>query len=321
MKLTSFTGIPLQHLALVKSQNDPSMRRRTLLSLTLIFSLLATHAQDNPIIGAYPQGTVLKGNINYAIDTLKKHLLDIYIPPNAKGKLPMVVFVHGGGWLSNDKYADMGYMKKTIAEIVGSGFILASIDYRFSTTAPFPAQIQDCNQAVSFLYDHADEYGIDRNRIAVMGFSAGGHLANMMGLSKNNNINSFFVPGSTRKFAIKAVVDFYGPSDLMLFPDPGNDQTGIAKLLGAAPLTRPDLSKTASPVTYVDKDDPPFLIIHGEKDGDVDPRQSRLLSSWLTVLNVPNELIIVKDAPHYGVMFDADDVRAKVMVFLTRYLK
>ena len=118
-------------------------------------------AQTNPVMDVFPTGTVVYGNIPYNNDSLKKHLLDIYLPPEAKGKLPLVIFIHGGGWLSNDKYADMGYMRKTVAEIISSGFALASIDYRFSTQAVFPAQIQDCNRAVSFLYDNADKYGFD----------------------------------------------------------------------------------------------------------------------------------------------------------------
>jgi dipeptidyl aminopeptidase/acylaminoacyl peptidase len=81
------------------------------------------------------------------------------------------------------------------------------------------------------------------------------------------------------------------------------------------------LQKAASPVTYVDKNDPPFLIIHGEKDDLVSPKQSQLLSSWLNVVGVQNELIIVKDAPHFGVMFDTDEVRNKVMTFLQEKLK
>ena len=91
-------------------------------------------------------------------------------------------------------------------------------------------------------------------------------------------------------------------------------------MLGAAPLARPDLAKAASPVTYVDKNDPPFLIIHGEKDESVSPKQSQLLSAWLNVVGVQNELIIVKDAPHYGEMFDSDEVRKKVISFLSQHL-
>ena len=285
------------------------------------FALLKTgFCQTNPVINIFPERTILHSNINYNNDTLQKHLLDIYLPANAKGKLPLVIFIHGGGWLSNDKYADMGYMKKTVAEIVGSGFALASIDYRFSTQAVFPAQIQDCNRAVSFLYDNADKYGFDVKRFAVMGFSAGGHLASLIGLSKNNNVENFFMPGTNKSFGLKAVVDFYGPAELILFPGADNEKSPEGLLIGAAPLARPDLAKAASPVTYVDKNDPPFLIIHGEKDDLVSTKQSRLLSAWLSVAGVPNELVIVKDAPHFGVMFDTDEIRSKVLNFIKKHL-
>ncbi len=287
----------------------------------ILLIVLNSFSQSNRVMDLFPQGTILHGNIPYNNDTLPKHLLDIYLPENATGKVPLVIFIHGGGWLGNDKYADMGYMKKTVAEIVSSGFALASIDYRFSTQAVFPAQMLDCNKAVSFLYENAGKYGLDPSRFAVMGFSAGGHLASMVGLSKNNNVSAFFMPGSGKQFSIKAVVDFYGPAELIMFPGAGDDKSPEGILLGAAPLKRPDLAKTASPVNYVDKGDPPFLIIHGEKDDLVSPNQSRLLSSWLTLAGVQNELIIVKDAPHFGPMFDADEIRAKVIGFLKLHLK
>jgi acetyl esterase/lipase len=277
-------------------------------------------SQNNPVINLFPNGTILNANLPYNNDSLDKHLLDIYLPANAKGKLPLVILIHGGGWLSNDKYADIGYMKKTVAEIVSNGFALASIDYRFSTQAVFPAQIQDCNRAVSFLYDNADKYGFDKKRFAVMGFSAGGHLASLLGLSKNNNVETFFMPGSNKSFSIKAVVDFYGPAELILFPGSNDEKSPESLLIGAAPLARPDLAKAASPVTYVDKNDPPFLIIHGEKDELVSTKQSQLLSAWLNVVGVQNELIIVKDAPHFGIMFDTDEVRNKVMGFLKKQM-
>ncbi|QLH31811.1 MAG: alpha/beta hydrolase [Cyclobacteriaceae bacterium] len=292
---------------------------RMVLSLFFLFVILSHGlAQTNPVIDIFPKGTILHGNIPYNNDQLPKHLLDIYLPENAKGKIPLVVFVHGGGWLVNDKYADIGYMKKTVAEIVSSGYALASIDYRFATQAVFPAQIQDCNRAVSFLIDHADQYGFDKNRIAVIGFSAGGHLASLMGLSKNNNIESFFMPGTNKSFTFKAVVDFYGPAELILFPGNDDPKSPESLLIGAAPLARPDLAKAASPVTYVDKDDPPFLIIHGEKDDLVSPKQSQLLSAWLSVAGIQNELIMVKDAPHFGEMFDTDEIRSRVIGFLKR---
>ena len=289
--------------------------------LFFFLALFQGCSQTNPVLDIFPKGTQLHGNINYNNDSLQKHLLDIYLPPNAKKKVPLVVFVHGGGWLVNDKYADIGYMKKTVAEIVNQGYALASIDYRFATQAIFPAQIQDCNRAVSFLVDNADTYGFDTDRIAVMGFSAGGHLASMMGLSKNDDVTDFFMSETNTAFNFKAVVDFYGPAELILFPGANDPKSPEALLIGAAPLDRPDLAKVASPVTYVDKNDPPFLIIHGEKDDMVSPRQSQLLSAWLTTKNVENELIFVENAPHFGEMFDVDDIRAKVIDFLQKHLQ
>jgi dipeptidyl aminopeptidase/acylaminoacyl peptidase len=107
---------------------------------------------------------------------------------------------------------------------------------------------------------------------------------------------------------------------LILFPRAEDPKSPEGLLIGAAPVARPDLAKTASPVTYVDKNDPPFLIIHGEKDDMVDPRHSKLLSAWLSSVGVQNELIIVPGAPHFGVMFDVEEVRAKVMAFLKRQM-
>ncbi|HSF54233.1 MAG TPA: alpha/beta hydrolase [Algoriphagus sp.] len=291
-------------------------------AILLCFSVAFVQGQtENPMMKLFPEGTILHGNIPYNNDTLKKHLLDIYLPANATGKIPLVIWVHGGGWLSNDKYADMGYMKATVAEILNQGYALASIDYRFSTQAVFPAQIQDCNKAVSYLYDNAEKYGFDKSRFALMGFSAGGHLASLMGLSKNNKVPEFFMPKSSKSFDFKAVVDFYGPAELVLFPKSDDPKSPEGLLIGAAPLDRPDLAKIASPVTYVDESDPPFLIIHGEKDDLVSPNHSRLLSGWLNTAGVQNELIVVKDAPHFGAMFDVDEIRMKVMNFLNTNLK
>jgi acetyl esterase/lipase len=291
------------------------------LLLGLQVSQITFGQSTNPVISRFPEGTILHSNIAYNNDTLVKHLLDIYLPPNIKGKVPLIIFIHGGGWIGNDKYADIGYMKNTVAEIIKSGYAIASIDYRFATQAIFPAQIQDCNSAVSYLYDHAETYGFDKERFALMGFSAGGHLASLQGLSNNNQIADFFMPYTSRDFSFKAVVDFYGPSELTSLKSSEDPKAPEAILLGATPVARPDLSKIASPVTYVDENDPPFLIIHGGNDEIVWNRQSKLLSGWLTATGVENELIIVPDAPHFGNMFDVEDIRTKVMVFLEKHLK
>jgi acetyl esterase/lipase len=268
-----------------------------------------------------PKGTTIYENVPYNNDTLKKHLLDIYVPADAKGKVPLVVLIHGGGWIGNDKYADMGYMPNTIAAILTNGMAIASIDYRFATQAVFPLILQDCNRAVSFLYDNAEKYGLDRNRFAALGFSAGGHLASLMGTSQNNKVNSLYLPGTYRAFQYKAIVDFYGPTDLVLLPGNEDEKSPEGVLIGAAPLLRPDVAKAASPITYIDKNDPPFLIYHGEKDNIVSNKQSKLFSAWLTYHGVKNELTIVKDAPHFGTMYDVEEIRNKVVGFLKQHLR
>ncbi len=140
----------------------------------------------------------------------------------------------------NSKYSDMNYMANTVKGFIDSGYAMASIDYRYSTEAVFPAQIQDCNQAIEYLYQHAAEYNIDRTKIALIGFSAGGHLASLVALSGNNMVKDFYPPGAAPSFHITCVMDFYGPSDLLPLMS-GTDTSvynkdhPIALLLGALP--------------------------------------------------------------------------------------
>lgn len=292
-----------------------------IMPMVILTSAIAQPPSSSQVQDRLPKGTTIYGNIPYNNDTLQKHLLDIYVPAGAKGKAPLVVFIHGGGWIGNDKYADMGYMPETIAALLNSGISVASIDYRFATQAVFPAILQDCNKAVSFLCDNAGKYSLDKNNIALMGFSAGGHLASLMGTSQNNKISNFYFPGTYRSFQYKAVVDFYGPVDLVLLPGNEDEKSPEAILIGAAPLLRPDLAKAASPITYIDKSDPPFLIYHGEKDNTVSNKQSKLFSAWLKYYGVKNELTIVKDAPHFGAMYDVEEIKDKVVAFLVAHLK
>ena len=181
--------------------------------------------------------------------------------------------------------------------------------------------IQDCNQALLFLCENAEKYQLDTSRKALMGFSAGGHLASLQGLSNNNKVTDFFRNNKANTFNIKAVIDYYGPSELTSLRSSEDPKAPEGILLGASPVERPDLAKIASPITYIDKNDPPFLIFHGEKDDIVTNRQSKLLSGWLNAVGVKNELIIVPNAPHYGKMFDTEEYRDKVITFLRDLLK
>jgi len=299
---------------------------KKLFAIALLSVTVACTAQvPERLKDAFPEGTIFHQNVPYARDTIKKHLLDVYLPANAKGNVPLVIWVHGGGWMHGDKYADMSYMKNTIRTILDKGYALASIDYRNSTTVRFPAQIQDCNQAVEFLYQHAADYKVDKTKFVLMGFSAGGHLASLLGLSNNSAIPDFYYNKKKPAFTIKAVLDFYGPSNFIMFYNQGTDVDAasdpISVLLGASPLKRPDLATLASPITYVDKNDPPFFIINGEKDESVPMAQSLVLKSSFDLVNVKSQITIVKDAPHYGPMFDTEEVRTKLFAFLDGVVK
>lgn len=298
--------------------------KRTLFFVVLFVAPFFLFAQStNRVLDIFPKGTVLYDDLPYSNDTLKKHLLDIYLPMQGKDSYRLVIWIHGGAWMSNDKYADMSYMKQTLKSFVDSGYAVASIDYRWSTMAIFPAQIQDCNQAIEYLYQHADKYRLDRKRFALIGFSAGGHLANLVGLSNNNFIKDFYANGKKPHFKIRLVLDFYGPANF--FTLKGNDskdpKNPINLLLGGTVTDKPDLAKEASPITYIDKNDPPFLIVQGEKDESVNPDQATALNKRLTSAGVKSELIIVPGAPHYGVMFDAENIRQRIFLSLKKYLK
>lgn len=298
--------------------------KKIALSLLLSIATLSVFAQaTNRVMSIFPKGTLLYDDLPYAGDTLHKHLLDIYLPPQHKDKYPVVIWIHGGAWMSNDKYADMGYMTQTLKGFIDSGYAVASIDYRWSTQAIFPAQVKDCNQAIEYLYQHAEQFLLDRKRFAVIGFSAGGHLANLLALSANNDIKDFYADGKKPHFKIKLVLDFYGPSNLVTLTGSNNEDLNnpVALLLGGPVSKKMDLAKKASPIIYIDKDDPPFLIIQGEKDQSVNPEQAKSLSAALTSFGVKNELIIVPSAPHYGEMFDAESIRKRVFFYLGKYLK
>ena len=166
--------------------------------------------------------------------------------------------------------------------------------------------------------------GLQNHLPTVIGFSAGGHLASLLALSNNNDVKEFYPATTGIHFKIRVALDFYGPSDFIMLagnPDTSinNARNPVSVLLGAMPLDRPDLAKRASPVTYIDKNDPPFFIVQGEKDESVPNTQSKVLSAWLTITGVKNKLIIVPNAPHYGEMFDAEYIRKQL--FLAGYMK
>jgi acetyl esterase/lipase len=240
--------------------------------------------------------------------------LTIYRPRDATHLLPLVVWIHGGGW----KGGTRAQCSPAMALVqLDPQYVVASIDYRLSGQAIFPAQIEDCALALAWLQTNASRFGIDPERIAVWGSSAGGHLAALAGMSGGTKW------GKTTMPTVRAVVDWYGPTDLIAMSvEPGYERHGRAdsaesQLLGGVPSERAELVRRANPITYVDAKDPPVLIAHGDHDRVVPPSQSTAFLTALTAAGVPAELRVVAGGGHGGPAFAAPAEIAAVQTFLS----
>jgi acetyl esterase/lipase len=220
-------------------------------------------------------GIRLERDISYVPDGDSSQRLDLYLPERSSDKpLPLVVWIHGGGWLGSSKKENPG------AALTRSGeYATGSIEYRFSDKAIFPAQIQDCQAAIRFLRANAKKYNIDPDHIGVWGASAGGHLVALLGTSGGADAFPKIGQNQDQSDRVQAVIDLFGPNDFQAvkaqvaadkavtnifnFEDMSSP---YAKLFGARPGERVELEKSASPITFVSKDDPPFLIVHGTAD-------------------------------------------------------
>ncbi|MBN2392302.1 MAG: alpha/beta hydrolase [Anaerolineae bacterium] len=236
--------------------------------------------------------------------------MDVYYPASG-GPWSGVIFVHGGGWTEGDK-APLPVIP------TASGYLVVSINYRMYPAYRFPAMIEDVKCAIRFLRAHADGYNLDPDRIALIGHSAGGHLAALAGLvdeSAGWDVGSYLEQSSR----VQAVVEMSGPSDLAgRFPE-------VVEAL-TVNVFGPEQFVSASPVTYVRPDAPPFLIIHGEKDEVVPVAQAYRLHEALRTVGASSELVILQNAGHGFEPVDGiptpsmEEAMALMLAFLARYL-
>jgi acetyl esterase/lipase len=231
-------------------------------------------------------------NIEYKkADTISLQL-DVYRDKSLKTPAPVLIFIHGGAWRTG-KRAD--YLPYLIA-YAKKGYVTASISYRLVKTAPFPAAAQDVHCAIKWIKLHAQEYGIDSNKIALVGGSAGGHLAMLIGYGGSEPLFSEGCEIDSVDAKVNAIVDLYGPTDLTTSYAQSTYQ--VKDFMNTTYDENPGMYKTASPRFHISSDDPPTLIFQGTIDSLVPVSQSDSLAIWLETAGVPHEYHRLKGWPH-----------------------
>ncbi len=249
-------------------------------------------------------------------------LMDIFIPKQRiRTPTPALLWIHGGGWKQGDKNHHVN-----AALLADAGFVAATLSYRLSGNSPFPAAIEDCKCAIRFLRANAAKYGIDPDHIGVAGSSSGGHLAELVatadqsaGLEGNGGW-----PNVSSK--VQAAASYFGLSDLTA-PFPPDIFQEMAQFFRGTEKQKPDLYRKASPIFYVSKDNPPLLLVHGEKDDGVPFEQSVRMADACRRFGVPVEFIAVKNAGHdFERIGDApispsiESIRQSTIDFFKQYL-
>lgn len=259
-------------------------------------------------------------DLPYAGTDNPKQRLDLYLPgkPASAKPLPVIAFIHGGGWQSGDKRHAGGLL----AAFAQSGqYATASIGYRLTGEATWPAQIHDCKAAIRWLRGHAATYNLDPDRIGVMGTSAGGHLVAMLGTSGDiADLEGPLGPHCDQSSRVTCVVDQFGPTDFGLIAEAHDRPNGpVARLLGGPARELLETSRAASPITYVSKDDPPFMCVHGTDDAVVPFRQSEVLDEALEAVGVDCVLLKIEGGGHGG--FRSPDIADRIGKFFDKHLR
>lgn len=274
-----------------------------------------------PLPRSAGDGSVRYESVTYAVALgFRPLLLDLWVPAGATAP-PVVVWIHGGAWLIGDRRNLPPTLRpdQVFTELLAAGLAVATIDYRLSREATFPAQLHDAKAAVRYLRAHADVLGIDTRRIGVWGESAGGHLAAMVGLTGGRDDLEGPLGPVGPSSAVDAVVVWYGPMDLSAQPRPADPPDSAAGLL-TSPEDQlvgsldPAAQAAASPVSYVAPAAPPFLLVHGTADVLVPYLHSELLRAALTKVGVAAELVPVEGADHIFAGYNDIDAVVRLSV-------
>ena len=261
-----------------------------------------------------PEGVEMLRDLEYAQAKGVSLKLDLY-RPSAKpsAPMPLVIWVHGGGWRNGSK------ANCPAAWLATKGYAVASLDFRLLPEHPWPAQIEDPVAALRWLRQESGKYGFDAERSAAMGGSSGGHVVALWG--------TLTLPAEDK---VKAVVDWYGPTDLLTMPpnvlSEKRTRAELAKangalLLGGIVMDQPEKAKAVSALHQATKDDVPFLIMHGTADTSVPIEQSERLHAALKAAGVESTLKQLPGAGHGGKEFDSPESRALIQGFLDKHLR
>jgi acetyl esterase/lipase len=272
-------------------------------------------------ITKFPDGVTSFADVTFStLPGFRPLAIDIYVPKKSRAPKPLILYIHGGGWMGGHtrQSAAFSNFPAVLAKLASEGFVVASLEYRLSGEAPFPAQLQDARAAIRFLKANATKYGLDPSRVGVWGGSAGGHLAALAALSCG--VTSLDpAPAAPGSECVQAAVTWYGVFDfapMLARQAPGNAALNPAEnaLLRCTPATcTPEAVRAVSPASYIDAKDPPFLLIHGEKDAVVPVAQSRDAEAAMKAAGMSVEAIYIAGADHSWISTTPSETRAATL--------
>jgi acetyl esterase/lipase len=286
---------------------------RTLIVATLVFiARPALCVADEPKAGAIQE-------IVYTKVGSTELKLDLLSPASGEGPFPAILIIHGGAWRAGNKTD----VRPIMPEFVKHGYVAVSPQYRFCPKDVFPAQVHDVKAAVRWIKANARKYRIDPDRIGAIGFSAGGHLALLLGVTgaADGLEGSGEAGPSSGDTRIKAVVNYFGPTDLAAPDIPDISKPLVKDFLGGTPEAKPDAAKRASPVTYVSKDDAPVLTFQGTNDPLVPFNQAVKLAQAMTKAGVPGRVELLIGASHGWGGAEMERSKSETFSFFECYLK
>ncbi len=284
---------------------------------TCIVAMASLIGFNVPVIAQFPGKITVAKDVPFSKLADGKELKMDIAYPNGKGPFPAVLCVHGGAWRFGQRQDMAGWIDYLAEE----GYVAASVSYRLLPNMKFPDPVVDCKTAVRFLRANAEKYHVNKDKIGALGYSAGGYLVCMLGAAdKDAGFEGKEYPDQSSR--VQAVVSYFGPTDLCLYGADESAQNGIFKpMLGASFKDKPEVYKNASPITYVSKDDPPFLFLHGTKDWLVSIEHSRSMCKKLKEAGVPAELVEVEGGSHGFDSAESRKTGQAAMKFLSEKLK